>query len=46
MDNVHEFFFQIGILLYDLKPIAIDVERKLQDKGSDFVGYSVEGAAK
>lgn len=45
MENVHEFFFQMGLLLYNLKPIAIDMERQLQDKGSNFVGYSVEERA-
>ena len=47
MENVNNFFFQMQMLLWDLKPIAIDMERGLQDKGSKFVGYSVgERAAK
>jgi hypothetical protein len=47
LEHVHEFFYKMGLLLWNLKPIAIDVERSLQDKGSNFVGYSVgERAAK
>lgn len=45
MEHVNEFFFQIQMLLWDLKPIAIDMERGLQDRGSRFVGYSVEERA-
>ena len=45
MEHVNEFFFQMQMLLWDLKPIAIDMERGLQDKGSKFVGYSVEERA-
>ena len=45
MEHVNEFFFQMQMLLWDLKPIAIDMERGLQDRGSKFVGYSVEERA-
>jgi len=46
MENVNNFFFQMQMLLWNLKPIAIDMERGLQDKGSKFVGYSVNEGAK
>lgn len=45
MENVNQFFFQMQMLLWDLKPIAIDMERKLQDMGSRCVVYSVEERA-
>jgi hypothetical protein len=45
MENVNNFFFQMQMLLWDLKPIAMDMERKLQDMGSRCVGYSVEERA-
>ena len=45
MENVNKFFFQMQLLLWNLKPIAMDAERKLQDMGSKFVGYSVEERA-
>jgi hypothetical protein len=45
MENVNNFFFQMQMLLWNLKPIAMDMERGLQDKGSRFVGYSVEERA-
>ncbi len=37
------FFFMMQMLLWDLKPIAMDMERNLQDMGSNYVGYSVSG---
>ena len=45
MEHVNEFFFQMQMLLWNLKPIAIDMERVLQDRVSKFVGYSVEERA-
>ena len=45
LEKTTEFFWKMNTLLYVCKPIAIDEERKLQDMGSRFVGYSV-GAAK
>lgn len=39
--DTQEFFFKMSLLLFDLKPIAIDQERRLQRKGSNFVGYNV-----
>ena len=45
LEHVHEFFFKMSLLLWNLKPIAMDTERKLQDMGSRCVGYSVEERA-
>lgn len=39
--DTQEFFFKMSLLLFDLKPIAIDQERRLQKRGSRFVGYNV-----
>lgn len=39
--STQEFFFQMSLLLWDCKPIAIDQERRLQRKGSEYVGYNV-----
>lgn len=39
--EAQEFFFKMQMLLLDLKPIAMDMERNLQDMGSGYVGYSV-----
>ena len=36
-ESTQEFFFQMSLLLRDLKPIAIDQERMLQRKGSSRV---------
>ena len=44
LEHVTEFFWKMHLLLWNLKPIAIDQERQLQDMGSRVVGYSVEGA--
>ena len=46
LEKTTEFFWKMNTLLFVLKPIAIDEERKLQDMGSRFVGYSVNEAAK
>lgn len=46
LEHVTDFFWKMHLLLWNLKPIAIDQERKLQDMGSRFVGYSVNEAAK
>lgn len=46
LEHVTEFFWKMHLLLWNLKPIAIDEERKLQDMGSRCVGYSVNEAAK
>ena len=45
LEKTTEFFWKMNTLLYVLKPIAIDMERGLQDRGSKFVGYSVEERA-
>ena len=45
-ENVTKFFWMMHLLLWNLKPIAIDQERQLQDRGSKFVGYSVNEGAK
>jgi Zn-dependent oligopeptidase len=41
--DVQEFFFKMQLLMWNLKPIAMDMERKLQDLGRDYVGYDVSG---
>jgi hypothetical protein len=41
--DVQEFFFKMQLLMWNLKPIATDMERKLQDLGRDYVGYDVSG---
>ncbi len=41
LENVTSFFWKMHLLLWNLKPIAIDQERHLQDMGSRHVGYSV-----
>ena len=46
LENVTKFFWMMHLLLWNLKPIAIDQERQLQDRGSKFVGYSVNEGAK
>ena len=46
LEKTTEFFWKMNTLLFVLKPIAIDEERKLQDMGSRFVGYSVNEATK
>ena len=46
LEHVTDFFWKMHLLLWNLKPIAIDQERKLQDMGSRFVGYSVNEATK
>ena len=45
MAHVNEFFFQMQMLLGDLKPIAIDMERRLQDAASAHAGCSVDEMA-
>lgn len=42
VNDVQSFFFKMQLLLWNVKPIAMYVERKLQDMGSDYVGYSVK----
>lgn len=42
VEDVQEFFFKMQLLLWNVKPIAMDVERRLQNMGSDYVGYSVK----
>lgn len=39
--DTREFFWKMSLLLLELKPIAIDQERRLQRKGSEHVGYTV-----
>lgn len=39
--DTQEFFFKMSLMLFNLKPIAIDQERRLQRKGSEHVGYNV-----
>ena len=41
LEHVTDFFWKMHLLLWNLKPIAIDQERRLQDMGSRHVGYSV-----
>ena len=40
--DTQEFFFQMNLLLWNLKPIAMYMERQLQEKGSEYVGYTVK----